>query len=206
RIGDIPNDGRLDLVEDILEDLPWLPSIQPRGHLALANREGRESGDLEALALLAVFFERPLRSPVLEGLGERIDVESNLPRDIRLDSDPVNRPCVQAPGFAEGPEVSPTGMGSLQVGRLRGDACRPRRIEVLDRLDHTVRVHWHLMLRADRLKERADGVGPSASRHPRPLLADRRKVLEQPSLADAEFHGVRICDLEAPDHRLAAPA
>src|SRR5207249_2616802 len=103
-------------------------------------------------------------------------------------------------------EVAPTLTGSLEICGLRGDARRPRRIEVVRRIEHRVRVHRHPMLAGHGLEERADGVFPAASRHPRPLFSHGAEVFEQATLARLDLDLVRVSDLQTADGGLEAPA
>src|SRR2546430_14248164 len=92
----------------------------------------------------------------------------------------MNASSLETPRLPQTTEVAPTLTGSLEICGLRGDARRPRRIEVVRRIEHRVRVHRHPMLAGHGLEERADGIFPAASGHPRPLFSHGLKSSNRP--------------------------
>src|SRR5207249_11382068 len=63
------------------------PTRRSSDLLSPTDREGRESADLEAFAFLAIPLERLLRAAVFKRFAKRLDVETGLSRDVRLDFD-----------------------------------------------------------------------------------------------------------------------
>src|SRR2546427_10468978 len=95
----------------------------------------------------------------------------------------MNAAPFEAPRLPQATEVAPSLIRALQVRGLRGDAGRPRRIEIVRGIEHRVRVHRHAMLARYRGEERAHGVLPAAPRHPRPLPPPPAEIFAAPALA-----------------------
>src|SRR5712691_517563 len=206
RVEGLRHEVRVDLPEDVLEHLPGLPSVQPGRHVAPTDFDCRETGDFEAFAFLAVLSKRLFRGPVVQRVREGVDIESDGPRDVRLDGAPVDPSSLDAPRLAQRPQIPSADIDPLEFRGFRGDAGGPCRCEVVRRLEHLARIHRHPVLCRDRLEERDDGGVPLPSGHPGPLLPHRREILEESAHPDGHADGVRVDHLEAAHHRLAAPA
>src|SRR2546425_5912316 len=206
RVEGLRHEVRVDLPEDVLEHLPGLPSVQPGRHVAPTDFERWEPGDFKGFTFLAVLPKRLFRGPVVQRLRERVDIEADGPRDVRLDAPPVDPSSLDAPRLAQRPQIPSADVDPLEFRGFRGDAGGPRRGEVVRRPDHLGRIPRHLVLRRDRLEEREDGGGPPPPGHPGPLLPHRREVLEESAYPHGHLDRVRIDHLEAAHHRLAAPA
>src|SRR3989449_8117386 len=192
--------------QDFFERVPGPPSVHVPGLVVSSDHERRETADAQRLAFVSVPLERLVRGPVVQGLDERVDLEVGLLGDLRLDGPRMYASSLEAPRLPQATEIAPTLIGSLDVRGLRGDARRPRRIEIVGGIEHRVRVHRHPMLAGHGLEERADGIFPAASGHPRPLFSHGAEVLEQAALARLDPDGVRVADLQTADRWLEAPA
>ena len=166
------------MTKDILEHFPRLPSIETRGDFSPADRERWESADLEPFAFGSVRLEGGFRAAVLQGCREFGDIEPDFAGDFRLYRFPMDRSSVETPSLAQGPQVPPALAGSLEGRRLGGNARWPRRVEIIDLIDHPIGVHRHPVLARDGLEERTDRFRPSAPGHAGPLFAERGEVLE----------------------------
>src|SRR5439155_531563 len=103
RVDPLTLDPRIDLAKDILEHFPRLPSIETRGEFSPADRERRESADLEPFAFGSVRLEGGLRAAVLQGCREFGDIEPDFAGDFRLYRFPMDRSSVETPSLAQGP-------------------------------------------------------------------------------------------------------
>src|SRR5947209_4386637 len=191
---------------DFLERVPWPPSVDLPRLVVTTKHERRETAEAQCLAFVSVSLERLVRGAVVKGLHERLQVEAGLLRHVCLDFLLVDPPSLEAPRLPQSPEVPPAVAGTLEIRRLRSDAGRPRRIEVVRGLEHRVRIHRHPMLTGHGLEERADGIFPATPGHPRPLFSHGAEVFEQATLARLDLDLVRVSDLQTADGGLEAPA
>src|SRR5207245_671816 len=116
--------------------IPWPPSVHLPSLVVSTNHKRRETADAQRLAFVSVSLERVARRAVVEGLDERVDVQAGLFGDLRLNVLQMNAAPFEAPCLPQATEVAPSLIRALQVRGLRGDAGRPRRIEIVRGSEH----------------------------------------------------------------------